>query len=166
MRPGQAAPEFRAAGVPAGRSARRFNEAGAGCPGIHFAQRQRSLPNRASMRPGQAAPEFDESLIGDIDGVFGFNEAGAGCPGIRRYRRRKHRSGAGFNEAGAGCPGIPRAGVHNRAGNFQASMRPGQAAPEFRDHARSRFRPHRASMRPGQAAPEFWRAFRKRETET
>ena len=34
MRPGQAAPEFVTATAPHGATATRFNEAGAGCPGI------------------------------------------------------------------------------------------------------------------------------------
>ena len=39
----------------------------------------------------------------------------------------------GFNEAGAGCPGILDKLALYDASNASASMRPGQAAPVFKD---------------------------------
>ena len=59
MRPGQAAPEFAIfrSSLPSQR--KRFNEAGAGCPGIQSTLTGRRLPRER------------------------FNEAGAGCPGIQ-----------------------------------------------------------------------------------
>ena len=61
MRPGQAAPEFSGTGSDADDSTQRFNEAGAGCPGIPL--------NAAVHTPSKHCC---------------FNEAGAGCPGIQR----------------------------------------------------------------------------------
>ena len=83
MRPGQAAPEFVVKTLDDISQATRFNEAGAGCPGIPFAEILR-LPRfgKASMRPGQAAPEFSLSYGIDASQHERFNEAGAGCPGI------------------------------------------------------------------------------------
>ena len=90
MRPGQAAPEFTRCLSAALSSIRGFNEAGAGCPGIHV--QTDSLPR-------------DDQC---------FNEAGAGCPGIRTPRALERGRKNGFNEAGAGCPGI-----RNRRNRFQ-----------------------------------------------
>ena len=59
MRPGQAAPVFSSAFRARRPRSSRFNEAGAGCPGIRLAERdglKKAL--LASMRPGQAAPVF------------------------------------------------------------------------------------------------------------
>ena len=58
MRPGQAAPEFHHAVPCMNDRFRRFNEAGAGCPGIQVRLRVDAQGASASMRPGQAAPEF------------------------------------------------------------------------------------------------------------
>ena len=59
MRPGQAAPEFLWVRHDGPARGLRFNEAGAGCPGIPrpivIVEGEKTL---ASMRPGQAAPEF------------------------------------------------------------------------------------------------------------
>ena len=42
----------------------RFNEAGAGCPGIQgIGKKIAGAYSRASMRPGQAAPVFQEEPI-------------------------------------------------------------------------------------------------------
>ena len=59
MRPGQAAPEFKSPRWLRSGLTSCFNEAGAGCPGIHGIPYLLIKPIRqASMRPGQAAPEF------------------------------------------------------------------------------------------------------------
>ena len=60
MRPGQAAPVFIRSPPfsPAGGS--RFNEAGAGCPGIRIYEAPAAILAGASMRPGQAAPVFKQ----------------------------------------------------------------------------------------------------------
>ena len=82
MRPGQAAPVFIPVAIRGSRTRRRFNEAGAGCPGI---------------RSGSE---------GTYGGRSSFNEAGAGCPGIPEGQSPEQHRRTRFNEAGAGCPGI------------------------------------------------------------
>ena len=83
MRPGQAAPEFMQRRIAIAVRHVRFNEAGAGCPGIPRADRRFvRAHNVASMRPGQAAPEFAPPAGGGRAPSRCFNEAGAGCPGI------------------------------------------------------------------------------------
>ena len=84
-----------------------FNEAGAGCPGIHrVADSLRVGPHHASMRPGQAAPVFDG------------REA---VPGIRdRASMRPGQAAPVFSCA-----------VASARFESVASMRPGQAAPVF-----------------------------------
>ena len=70
MRPGQAAPVFAGGWRNAGRTSPRFNEAGAGCPGILVKSCDPPrLEFYASMRPGQAAPVF-ETWHGDADRVL------------------------------------------------------------------------------------------------
>ena len=62
MRPGQAAPVFRQDPLGTLRRFRRFNEAGAGCPGILEVDLEViKKTGVASMRPGQAAPVFSAS---------------------------------------------------------------------------------------------------------
>ena len=62
-----------------------------------------------------------------------FNEAGADCPGMRWKRTiRTAESSTSFNEAGADCPGMPDRLDEFRHGGAEASMRPGQTAPECR----------------------------------
>ena len=78
-----------------------------------------------------------------------FNEAGADCPGMLAGDLA-----AGFNEAGADCPGMPLTGVRLARKESQASMRPGQTAPECFGSDRLAVKAVEASMRPGQTAPE------------
>ena len=85
----------------------------------------------ASMRPGQAAPEFFQFVPCRYRAPVGFNEAGAGCPGIRVQLPAAPAPRRRFNEAGAGCPGIRTRQYAVRRQILVASMRPGQAAPEF-----------------------------------
>ena len=70
----------------------RFNEAGAGCPGIRI-----RCGGRLAVKPC-------------------FNEAGAGCPGIPAQVRCTSPAGTSFNEAGAGCPGILLIVLRNASG--------------------------------------------------
>ena len=60
---------------------------------------------------------------------IGFNEAGADCPGMPNTRRSRAWKAKGFNEAGADCPGMPIPASAACAA-VNASMRPGQTAPE------------------------------------
>ena len=156
MRPGQAAPVFRREKRRFQPAARRFNEAGAGCPGIRFGRSptKRGGPSfneagagcpgipakvcravyairRASMRPGQAAPVFPPARKDQHKDMVGFNEAGAGCPGILYSALSDIRNKISFNEAGAGCPGILFRPLSSSWSDDSASMRPGQAAPVF-----------------------------------
>ena len=64
----------------------RFNEAGAGCPGMPSIWRFGGLKTgRASMRPGQAAPECVRTMRTHRLKWLCFNEAGAGCPGMLNH---------------------------------------------------------------------------------
>ena len=131
MRPGQAAPVFGVRRVGGMVVRESFNEAGAGCPGIHHADVVEIAAELASMRPGQAAPVFPPLWVRMLATFSSFNEAGAGCPGIPCVTTARWIFRCGFNEAGAGCPGI-RGVMKRETGNMTASMRPGQAAPVFR----------------------------------
>ena len=64
MRPGQAAPVFKPYATFDRAVKLRFNEAGAGCPGIPTAAANWSPIQSASMRPGQAAPVFSPARAG------------------------------------------------------------------------------------------------------
>ena len=63
MRPGQAAPVFRSGRAHCGARSARFNEAGAGCPGILKNLCEDAREKHASMRPGQAAPVFENAPV-------------------------------------------------------------------------------------------------------
>ena len=90
-----------------GRGVARFNEAGADCPGMLLGQvAVGQAGDKASMRPGQTAPECGRTESGRRRGRARFNEAGADCPGMHRGAPLRYRKGS------------------------PASMRPGQTAPE------------------------------------
>ena len=132
MRPGQAAPVFLCAGRDGRPIYRRFNEAGAGCPGIRgHLQNGIARSDRASMRPGQAAPVFRP-----LDRIHSRQDRasmrpGQAAPVFLISGRQPVAQVKSFNEAGAGCPGILRSPDRPESGGERASMRPGQAAPVF-----------------------------------
>ena len=107
MRPGHFAPDMTPKSGPRSTT-RRFNEAGAFCPG--YCRRPAAdvrVVRAASMRPGHFAPD------------------------IRRRTARAVRRMRSFNEAGAFCPGY-LTNFTNGHGTIDASMRPGHFAPDMR----------------------------------
>ena len=107
MRPGQAAPVFLSCSSSSPAETRRFNEAGAGCPGI---QGRAGVPVQknalASMRPGQAAPVFAADALQNPACLIASMRPGQAAPVFGLAWRRSRVAPLRFNEAGAGCPGI------------------------------------------------------------
>ena len=108
MRPGQAAPVFLALPERMRLPRSTFNEAGAGCPGIHVRDRlRRPVRLVPSMRPGQAAPVFGDATITIRTTMVPSMRPGQAAPVFqRRAMSRPALPSSAFNEAGAGCPGI------------------------------------------------------------
>ena len=174
-----ASPGIRRAGMVRCSDVSRFNEARAASPGIHRDNCFREAYHYyASMRPGQQAPESSGSPGNGILHLgasmrpgqqapeshvwnrslrprFGcFNEARAASPGILNRLRATLAGDDSFNEARAASPGIPSKAGYYEVVHTNASMRPGQQAPESPGPAAISRRLAGASMRPGQQAPE------------